>query len=66
MNTLLRIILVLWIVGFVAISCAPLLYDSAAIGVIGFLAGGILLVPWLVGLLILAVLVWLTTPSRRR
>ena len=37
---------------------------SVSAGSIGLLAGAIFLVPWLIGVLLLAVLVWLTNPRR--
>jgi hypothetical protein len=63
-NTILRLLLVLWVVGYVAVSCVPVFSGSATAGGVGLLAGAILLIPWLIGLLVLAVLVWLTNPRR--
>ena len=65
MNAALRVLLVIWTLLFLAIACAPLYVDSGAIGAIGFLTGGILLVPWIVGVAILGVLIALTNPRRR-
>ena len=62
LNLLFRILLALWVVGFLLISCVPLLNGSGGAGILGLLAGAVLLVPWLVGVLVLAVLIWLTNP----
>ena len=62
-NTVLRILLVLWIVIYLAIACAPLISSNAGLGVIGFIGGVVLLIPWLFGVAALSFLIWLT---RRR
>jgi hypothetical protein len=64
MNTALRVLLALWIVIFLAISCAPLIADNAIVGGLGFLTGAVLLVPWLIGVVVLALLIWATSPRR--
>ena len=66
LNLVFRTLLALWVVGFLLISCVPLLAGSGGAGILGLLAGAVLLVPWLVGVLILAVLVWLTNPRGGR
>ena len=48
-NTGLRLLLALWVIGFLVIACVPLLTGNATAGGLGLLAGGVLLVPWLVG-----------------
>jgi hypothetical protein len=62
MNGLFRLLLAIWTIGFLVISCVPLLTGNVVAGGIGLLAGAVLLVPWLVGVLILSILVWLTNP----
>jgi len=62
MNGFLRFLLALWTILFLVISCAPLLTGNAFAGGVGLLAGAVLLVPWLVGVLILAIFIWLTNP----
>jgi len=64
-NSLLRVVLAIWTIGFVVLSCGPLLSGNAAAGGLGLLAGAVFLVPWLIGLLVIGVLVWLTNPRRR-
>ena len=66
LNLVFRILLALWVVGFLLISCVPLLTANGGAGILGLIAGAVLLVPWLVGVLILAVLVWLTNPRGGR
>jgi hypothetical protein len=66
MNTLLRVLLLLWVFGYLVVSCAPVLGANGLVGAIGFLSGIVLFVPWLIGVIVLAVLVWLTSPGRPR
>ncbi len=63
-NSFFRILLALWTILFLVISCAPLLTGNATAGGLGLVAGAFLLVPWLVGVLILSILIWLTNPGR--
>jgi hypothetical protein len=63
-NTILRILLALWVAGFLLISCAPL-YTDGGVGLLGFLTGAVLLVPWIIGVVILGILIWLTNPRAR-
>jgi hypothetical protein len=60
MNTVFRVLLAIWIVGYLAIACAPLFADSVFIGGIGFVSGILLLIPFIVGCVILVSLIWLT------
>ena len=55
MNRFFRFLLAIWTIGFLVISCAPLLTGNAVAGGAGLLAGTVLLVPWLVGVLILSI-----------
>jgi hypothetical protein len=65
LNTALRVLLAIWTLGYLVIACAPLLTGDAGAGGLGLLVGGVLFVPWLVGLLVLGVFVWLTNPRGR-
>jgi hypothetical protein len=65
-NTVLRLILLLWVIGFLAISCAPLFNDGAVAGGLGLIVGTVLFIPWLIGLFILGALIWLTNRRRPR
>jgi hypothetical protein len=64
-NTLLRILLLIWVVGYLFVSCAPLLQGHLIIGGITFIAGVVLFLPWLAVTIFLAGLIWLTRPPRR-
>jgi hypothetical protein len=64
MNTVFRVLLAIWIVGYLAIACAPLFADSVFIGGIGFVSGVLLLIPFIVGCVILISLIWLTNNRR--
>jgi hypothetical protein len=63
-NGFLRLLLALWTILFLVISCAPLLTGNALAGGVGLLAGAVLLVPWLIGVLIFSIFIWLTNPRR--
>jgi len=64
-NSVLRIILLIWVVGYLLISCGSLVDGDPGGGLLGLVAGAVLFVPWLIGLLVLGVLVWITNPRRR-
>ncbi len=65
MNVALRIVLLLWVLGYLLAACAPILGGHLVLGAIA-LAGGILLfIPWLIGVALLAGLIRLTNPPRR-
>ena len=64
LNWLLRLLLVLWVLGYLVVACAPLLTGNPILGGLGFLAGVVLLLPWLVGVAILSISIWLTNPPR--
>jgi hypothetical protein len=65
MNFLLRVLLLVWVFGYLFVSCAPLLGTNGLVGAIGFLSGVVLFLPWLVGVIVLAILIWLTSPGPR-
>ena len=64
-NTVFRVLLLIWVLGYLFVSCVPLLTGNLIIGGITFVAGVIFLVPWLIGVLVLGALVWMTNPRRR-
>ena len=64
-NTFLRVLLAIWTVGYVAVSCVPLIFSSSGlVQVAGAAAGLVLLVPWLVGVLVFTILIALTNSRR--
>ena len=65
MNLALRIALLVWILGYLFAACAPILGGHLIIGTIGLIGGIVLFIPWLIGVIVLAALIWATNPSRR-
>jgi hypothetical protein len=63
-NFALRVLLLAWVLGYLFVSCVPILSGHLIVGGITFLAGVVLFIPWLVGVAILAVFIWLTNPRR--
>ncbi len=65
LNLVLRVLLAVWVAGFLIVSCLPLVTGNGGAGILGLVAGVVFLVPWLIGVVILAVAVWLTNPRGR-
>ncbi len=68
-NSWLRVILAIWVIGFLVIACGPALAGDGIVGTlaggaIGLVLGSVLLVPWLLGVGVLLVLIRLTNPAR--
>ena len=63
-NTLFRVLLAICTIGFLVVSCVPMLTGNVVAGGVGLIAGAVLLIQWLVGVLILSILVWLTNQRR--
>jgi hypothetical protein len=62
-NRILRLLLAAWTVGYLVVACGPVLFtDSGLLQGIGLITGLILMVPWLIGIIVLSVLVWVTSP----
>lgn len=64
-NTLLRVLLLIWVFGYLLVSCGPLLGGDFLLGAITLVGGIVLFVPWLIGVVVLGALIWLTNPARR-
>jgi hypothetical protein len=65
MNRILRVLLAVWAIGYLVISCGPMLLGSSGLATgASLFVGLVLLVPWLVGVLVLVILIWLTNPRR--
>jgi hypothetical protein len=64
MHRFFRLILLIWVVGFLIVSCGPILAGDTTLGAVGLLTGAILFIPWLAGIAILGTLVWFTNPRR--
>ena len=64
-NSLLRLLLAIWTIGYFVVSCVPLIFSSnGLVQVAGAAVGVVLLIPWLLGVLVLAILIFLTNPRR--
>ena len=66
MNTALRIALLVWVLGYLFVSCAPILGGHLLIGSVTLIGGIVLFVPWVIGIVVLAALIYATNPPRRR
>jgi hypothetical protein len=55
----------LWVVGYLFVSCAPILDGHLLLGAVTFVGGIILFVPWVIGLVVLATLIRMTNPPPR-
>ena len=64
-NTIFRVLLLIWIFGYLFVSCAPLLTGHLVIGGITLVVGLVFFLPWLAVALVLVTLVWLTRPPTR-
>jgi hypothetical protein len=64
-NTVLKIVLLLWVVGYLFVSCAPILDGHLLLGAVTFVGGIILFVPWVLGIVVLVALIRATNPPRR-
>jgi hypothetical protein len=65
MNLALRLLLLLWIVVYLVASCAPILNGHLLLGTLALFGGFVLFVPWVVGIVVLAILIQATNPPRR-
>jgi hypothetical protein len=65
MNLALRLLLLLWVVGYLFASCAPILNGHLILGAIGVFGGILFFVPWVIGIVVLAFLIAATNPTRR-
>ncbi len=63
-NLILRIVLLLWVVGYLFMSCSGIVRLDLGGAFLGLLGGVILFVPWLLGTIALAAAVWFTNPGR--
>jgi hypothetical protein len=66
-HRIIRLLLTIWLVAYPVVACTPILFGSltggrggGAIAFGGLIAGGLLLWPWLVGILVLGLLAILT------
>jgi hypothetical protein len=69
-NGWLRLILVLWVVGYLLVACGPAIVADGISGTLigaalGLVLGSVLFAPWVVGVVVLIGLIWYTDPGRR-
>jgi len=64
-NTLLRIVLLIWVLGYLFAACSPILNGHFLLGTIAAIGGIVLFIPWLIGVIVLAFLIRSTNPPRR-
>ena len=65
MNVVLRLILLLWVVGYLFASCAPILNGHLLLGTIAVFGGIVFFIPWVIGIVVLYFLIQATNPPRR-
>jgi hypothetical protein len=64
-NLLFRVLLLIWVLGYLFVSCAPILGGHLLLGAVTLVGGIVLFVPWVIGIVVLAALIWVTNPPRR-
>ena len=64
MRLVLQLILLIWVLGYLFVSCAPLLNGHLVLGAITLVGGIVLFIPWLIGVAILVFLIWASDPRR--
>jgi len=64
-NLALRVLLLVWILGYLVAACAPILNGHPFLGLIAVVGGLLFFVPWVIGIVILAFLIQATNPPRR-
>jgi hypothetical protein len=65
MNVALKIALLVWVLGYLFVSCGPILGGHLLVGTIALFGGILFFIPWLIGVAVLGVAIWLTNPPRR-
>ncbi len=63
-NILFRILLLIWVLGYLLVSCGPILDGHLLIGAVTLLGGIVLFVPWVIGIVVLLFLIRLTNARR--
>lgn len=59
-NTVLRIVLLVWVLGYLLVSCGPLLGGHLFVGSVLAIAGIALFIPWVIEIVVLLALIWVT------
>ena len=64
MNLALRLILLVWIVGYLVVSCEPILSGHLVLGTIALFGGVVFFIPWVLGIVVLLFLIGVTNRAR--
>ena len=69
-NGWLRLLLALWVIGYLLVACGPAIAADGIGGTLigaalGLVLGSALFVPWVVGVVVLIALIWYTDSGRR-
>lgn len=65
MNLALRILLLVWILGYLLVSCTPILNGHLILGTLALFGGLVFFVPWVVGIVVIWFLIQVTNPPGR-
>lgn len=65
MNFAFRLLLLVWVLGYLFASCGPILNGHPILGALALFGGVVLFVPWVLGIVVLAFLIQATNPPRR-
>ena len=65
MNVGLRLLLLVWILGYLLASCAPILNGHLILGTLALFGGVVFFIPWVIGIVVIWFLIQATNPPRR-
>jgi hypothetical protein len=65
MNLGLRLLLLVWILGYLLASCAPILNGHLILGTLALFGGVVFFIPWVIGIVVIWVLIQATNPPPR-
>jgi hypothetical protein len=65
MNLGLRLLLLVWILGYLLASCAPILNGHWILGTLALFGGVVFFIPWVIGIVIIWFLIQATNPPPR-
>jgi hypothetical protein len=65
MNLVLRLILLVWVLGYLLASCGPILNGHLILGTLAVFGGIVFFVPWVIGIVVLLFLIRATDVRRR-
>jgi hypothetical protein len=65
MNLGLRLLLLVWILGYLLASCAPILNGHLILGTLALVGGVVFFIPWVIGIVVIWFLIQATNPPPR-